>query len=46
MIDRSGLQAVLRDLDEVTIDEEEFEGPSGSGPKHWHWFIVTARRRR
>ena len=29
---------------EIEIEEEEFDGPSGSGPKHWHWFVVSARR--
>lgn len=45
VIYRNRLHALLGDLDEVIIDEEEFDGPSGAGPKHWHWLIVTARRR-
>ena len=34
----------LTGLSDIEIDEEEFDGPSGSGPKHWHWFVVSARR--
>ena len=26
------------------IEEEEFDGPSSVGDKHWHWFVVSARR--
>lgn len=29
---------------DLEVEEEEFDGPSGSGPKHWHWFVVSARK--
>lgn len=44
VVDREQLETALGDLDEVIIEEEQFDGPSGSGPKHWHWFIVRAMR--
>lgn len=31
-------------LANIEIREEEFDGPSGSGPKHWHWYVVSAQR--
>ena len=43
-VGRSELTDALSDFERMSIDEEEFDGPSGAGPKHWHWFIVVARR--
>lgn len=34
----------LADFSNVDIDEEEFDGPSDAGPKHWHWYVVSAQR--
>lgn len=34
----------LADFTNLEIAEEEFDGPSGSGPKHWHWYVVSAQR--
>ena len=43
-VDRDGAAALVDGLDVVAIDEEEVDGPSGSGPKHWHLFDLIARR--
>lgn len=34
----------LADFANLEIAEEEFDGPSGTGPKHWHWYVVSAQR--
>ena len=43
-VDSGQLEHLLLDFDHVGIKEQEFEGDSGAGPKHWHWVMVTARR--
>ncbi|MCI0582537.1 MAG: class I SAM-dependent methyltransferase [Chloroflexi bacterium] len=35
---------MLQGLEVVTLDEEDQDGDSFSGPKHWHLFDVIARR--
>ena len=36
------LAQVLTGFDVRSVDEREFDGPSGTGPKHWHIRFVTA----
>lgn len=43
-VDRSRISSLFEGFDSVQVDEEEFDGPSGAGDKHWHWFVVAARR--
>ena len=43
-VNRAGATALLAGLDVVAIDEEDADGPSASGPKHWHLFDLVARR--
>jgi hypothetical protein len=43
-LDRPGAEALVEGLDVIAFDEEEAEGPSASGPKHWHLFDIVARR--
>ncbi len=43
-VDRSRISSLFEGFDPVEVDEEEFDGPSGAGDKHWHWFVVAARR--
>ncbi len=38
------IEAWLSGFGHIEIKEEEFDGPSGSGPKHWHWYVVSAQR--
>jgi len=38
------LAALFAGLHPIHIDEEEFDGASGVGPKHWHWFVVSTRK--
>ena len=42
-VDRVDLERLFAGF-EMTIDEQEYDGPSGAGPKHWHIFHVEARR--
>ncbi len=44
MTDRIQIASLFTDFDPIHIDEEEFDGPSGIGEKHWHWYVVSARR--
>ncbi|GAB4094813.1 hypothetical protein GCM10028787_02880 [Brachybacterium horti] len=37
-------EAMTRDLDVIEIVEEERDGGSFSGPKHWNTYQVIARR--
>lgn len=41
---REQVLAALDGLEIVTFDEEDADGDSFSGPKHWHVFHVIARR--
>jgi SAM-dependent methyltransferase len=43
MTDRIQIASLFTDFDPI-IDEEEFDGPSGIGEKHWHWYVVSARK--
>lgn len=43
-VDRDEISAFLAGFDPVGIDEEEFDGPSSIGEKHWHWYVVAARK--
>ena len=38
------IEMMLEGLETMQIEEAEFDGPSGAGPKHWHWYVVSARR--
>lgn len=40
---REQVEALLAGLDVVELTEDEHDGPSGAGPKHWHTFDVIAR---
>ena len=42
--DRKEALALLDGLEIIDFDEQENDGPSGSGPKHWHLFDLVARR--
>ncbi|MFQ5524245.1 MAG: class I SAM-dependent methyltransferase [Acidimicrobiia bacterium] len=42
--DQAQISSWFGGFDPVHVDEEEFDGPSGAGDKHWHWYLVTARR--
>ena len=39
------LDQLLRDFAVQTVAERELDGPSGTGPKHWHIRFVTATSR-
>lgn len=42
---RTQAEALLTDTFEIeSFQEEEKDGPSGSGPKHWHVFHIVARK--
>jgi Tellurite resistance protein TehB. len=43
-VDRDAAMALVEGLELFAIDEEDADGPSGSGPKHWHLFDLVARR--
>lgn len=43
-VDASGARALLDGLEILALDEEDADGPSASGPKHWHIFDLVARR--
>ncbi|WP_460689534.1 class I SAM-dependent methyltransferase [Nesterenkonia suensis] len=38
------VEAWLSGLTVLQLDEREYDGPSGRGPKHWHMYDVIARR--
>lgn len=44
VVERAEIEAWLGSFTDVGIEEEEFDGSSGAGPKHWHWYVVSARR--
>lgn len=44
-VDTDDINSMLTELEGVSIEESEFDGPSGAGPKHWHWYVAGARRR-
>ncbi len=43
-VDNEEIEAMLNGLEMISIEESEFDGPSGAGPKHWHWYVASARR--
>lgn len=43
-VDRDDIAELLDGFDPLIIDEEEFDGPYSRGTKHWHWYVVSARR--
>lgn len=43
-VDLQSTAALLDGLEVIGFEEEEQDGPSGSGPKHWHLFDIVARR--
>jgi SAM-dependent methyltransferase len=43
-VDRARLDELLAGLEVLAIDEEDADGDSFSGPKHWHVFDVIAHR--
>jgi tellurite methyltransferase len=43
-VDMEGIEAAFSRFVDLEIEEEEFDGSSGSGPKHWHWYVVSAKR--
>lgn len=43
-VDRETIEPMLSGFEMISIEESEFDGPSGAGPKHWHWFVVSAHR--
>jgi len=43
-VDRDGLDRLLNGLEVLDLQVEDADGPSFSGPKHWHVFDVIARR--
>lgn len=43
-VDTPEIEAMLTGFESRSIEESEFDGPSGAGPKHWHWYVVSARR--
>jgi len=42
--DPAHISSLFADFDPIRIEEEEFDGPSSIGEKHWHWYVVSARR--
>jgi SAM-dependent methyltransferase len=36
---------LLKDTHVVTLDEQEYDANSGSGPKHWHVFHIIAQKK-
>ena len=43
---RESLDGLVQGLELVSLDEEDEDGRSFSGPKHWHVFHLLARRPR
>ncbi|MEA1902605.1 MAG: methyltransferase domain-containing protein [Actinomycetota bacterium] len=43
-VDRSDIARLFTDFENLDIDTHEFDGPSGIGPKHWHWHVISARK--
>ncbi|OCG74195.1 class I SAM-dependent methyltransferase [Microbacterium sediminis] len=40
---RADVEGLTAAIEIVLLEEREFDGPSGRGPKHWHRFEVIAR---
>lgn len=43
-VDQAAVDRMVAGLDLIAIDEEDQDGDSFSGPKHWHVFDIVARR--
>ncbi|MBI2778072.1 MAG: class I SAM-dependent methyltransferase [Chloroflexi bacterium] len=43
-VDRAGAGRLVEGLEVIAIDEEDADGNSFDGPKHWHVFDLVARR--
>jgi SAM-dependent methyltransferase len=43
-VDVADIETMFMDFEDLDIDSREFDGPSGAGPKHWHWHLVSARQ--
>lgn len=43
-VDREGAERLVEGLEVIAIDEEDADGNSFDGPKHWHVFDLVARR--
>jgi cyclopropane fatty-acyl-phospholipid synthase-like methyltransferase len=43
-LDLAGVYRLVDGLEVIALDEEDADGDSFSGPKHWHVFDVVARR--
>lgn len=43
-VDSHDIEGMLTGLEIRHMDEAEFDGSSGAGPKHWHWYVVGACR--
>lgn len=41
---RAQVEAMVAGVEVLQLQEHEFDGPSGRGPKHWHRYDVIARR--
>jgi SAM-dependent methyltransferase len=44
VVEPDDIYAMLDGFEMITIDESEFDGFSGAGPKRWHWYVVSAHR--
>jgi SAM-dependent methyltransferase len=45
-LDRAAAAALVDGLELIALDETDEDGPSASGPKHWHIFDLIARHPR
>jgi SAM-dependent methyltransferase len=43
-LDRTQAAALAEGFEVLAFDEEDADGPSASGPKHWHLFDIVARK--
>ena len=43
-VDHDAVERLAAGLESITIDEEDQDGESFLGPKHWHVFDLLARR--
>lgn len=43
-VDRDAAAELVNGLEVIGFDEEDQDGPSALGPKHWHLFDLVARR--
>lgn len=44
-VDANQAASLMSGFEDVVVEETEFEGGSGAGPKHWHWVVVSGRKR-